>query len=160
MRSRWLEWLKGQMNFSSLVVDTVQCCCDFDVLHSRISRWHIQLVIAPTLYHCLLQMNALTKFTNVTILPNVKTPLEITHASVLMATCHNGRTASVRKRAYTAVSRKVVEKSARDNPERYFGWFCLPCSSKKFERMAQEATDICSQVLVEISKSRFDSYSR
>ena len=120
----------------------------------------IQLVIAPTLFHCLLQMNALTKFTNVTILPNVKTPLEITHASVLMATCHNGRTASVRDRACTAVSRKVVEKSARDNPERYFGRFCLPCSSKKFERMAQEATDICSQVLVEISKSRFDSYSR
>ena len=24
---------------------------------------------------------------------------------------------------YTAVSRKVVEKSARDNPERYYGWF-------------------------------------
>ena len=36
MRSRWLEWLKGQMNFSSLVVDTVQCCCYFDVLHNRI----------------------------------------------------------------------------------------------------------------------------
>ena len=119
----------------------------------------IQLVIAPTLFHCLLQMNALTKFTNVTILPNVKTPLEITHASVLMATYHNGRTASVRERAYTAVWRKLVGKSARDNPERYFGWFCLPCS-KEFERMAQEAKDICSQVLVEISKSRFDSYSR
>ena len=152
------------MNFSSLVVDTVRCCCYFDVLHNRIRDdvffSMIQLVIAPTLFHCLLQMNALTKFTNVTILPNVKTPLEITHASVLMATCHNGRTASVRERAYTAVSRKVVEKSARDNPERYFGWFCLPCSSKKFERMAQEATDICSQVLVEISKSRSNSYSR
>ena len=24
---------------------------------------------------------------------------------------------------YKAVSRKVVEKSARDNPERYYGWF-------------------------------------
>ena len=71
-------------------------------------------------------MNALTKFTNVTILPNVKTPLEITHASVLMATCHNGRTVSVRERAYTAVSRKVVEKSARDNPERYLGGFVCP----------------------------------
>ena len=45
---------------------------------------------------------------------------------------------------YTAVSRKVVGKSARDNPERYCGWFCLPCSPKKFERMAGEATDICS----------------
>ena len=60
----------------------------------------------------------------------------------------------------TAVSRKVVGKSARDNPERYCGCFCLPCSPKKFERMAREATDICSQVLVESNKSRFDSYSR
>ena len=45
---------------------------------------------------------------------------------------------------YTAVSKKVVGKSARDNPERYYGWFCLPCSPKKFERMAREATDISS----------------
>ena len=59
----------------------------------------------------------------------------------------------------TAVSRKVVGKSARDNPERCCGWFCLPCS-KKFERMAREATDICSQVLVKSNKSRFNSYSR
>ena len=58
-----------------------------------------------------------------------------------------------------AVSRKVVGNSARDNPERYYGWFCLLCSPKKFERMAREATDICSQVLVESNKSRFDSYS-
>ena len=36
---------------------------------------------------------------------------------------------------YTAVSRKVVGKSARDNPERYCGWFLIHCSSKKFERM-------------------------
>ena len=61
---------------------------------------------------------------------------------------------------YTAVSRKVVGKSARDNPERYCGWFCLPCSPKKFERMAREATDICWRVLMESNKSRFDSYSR
>ena len=25
--------------------------------------------------------------------------------------------------AYTAISRKVVGKSARDNPERHYGWF-------------------------------------
>ena len=31
--------------------------------------------------------------------------------------------------------------------------------SKKFERMAQEAMDICLQVLKESNKSRFDSYS-
>ena len=61
---------------------------------------------------------------------------------------------------YTVVSRKVVGKSARDNPERYCGWFCLPCSPKKFERMAREATNICWRVLMESNKSRFDSYSR
>ena len=61
---------------------------------------------------------------------------------------------------YTAVSRKVVGESARDNAERYCGWFCLPCSAKKFERMAREATDICWRVLMESNKSRFDSYSR
>ena len=31
---------------------------------------------------------------------------------------------------YTAVSRKVVEKSARDNLERYCGWFLVHCFSK------------------------------
>ena len=30
----------------------------------------------------------------------------------------------------TAVSRKVVEKSARDNLERYCGWFLVHCFSK------------------------------
>ena len=60
----------------------------------------------------------------------------------------------------TAVSRKVVGKSARDNPERYCGWFCLPCSRKEIEIMAREATGICSRVLIESNKSRFDSYSR
>ena len=34
------------------------------------------------------------------------------------------------------------------------------CSSKKFEKMAREATDICLRVLKESNKSRFDSYSR
>ena len=47
---------------------------------------------------------------------------------------------------YTAVSRKIVGKSARDNPGRYCGWFCLPCSPKEIEIMAREATDICSRV--------------
>ena len=61
---------------------------------------------------------------------------------------------------YTAISRKVVRKSARDNPERYYGWFWIHCSSKKFERMAQKATDVCLRVLKESNKSRFDSYSR
>ena len=60
---------------------------------------------------------------------------------------------------YTAISRKSVGKSARDNPERYCGCFLVHCSSKKFERMAREAMDICLRVLKESNKSRFDSYS-
>ena len=61
---------------------------------------------------------------------------------------------------YTAVSRKVVRKSARDNPERYCGWFLAHCFSKKFQRMAREAMDLCLRGLKESNKSRFDSYSR
>ena len=38
--------------------------------------------------------------------------------------------------------RKVVGRSARDNRERYCGWFWVHCSSKKFERMALETMDI------------------
>ena len=48
---------------------------------------------------------------------------------------------------YTAISRKVVEKSARDNPERYCGWFLAHCFSKKFQTMAREAIDLCMRVL-------------
>ena len=53
---------------------------------------------------------------------------------------------------YTAISRKVVGKSARDNPERYCGWpfeFTV-------ERMAQEAMNARLRVLKESNKSRFD----
>ena len=60
---------------------------------------------------------------------------------------------------YTAVSRKVVGKSARNNPERYCGWFLIHCFSKKFQRMAWETMDVCLRVLKESNKSRFDSYS-
>ena len=60
---------------------------------------------------------------------------------------------------YTAISRKVVGQSARDNPERYCGWFLVHCFSKKLGRRAGEAMDICLRVLKESSKSRFDSYS-
>ena len=59
----------------------------------------------------------------------------------------------------TAVLRMIVGKSARDNPERYCGWFWVHCLSKKFERMAREAMDVCLWVLKESNKSRFDSYS-
>ena len=50
----------------------------------------------------------------------------------------------------TAISRKIVEKSARDNSERYCGWFGVHCFSKKFE---------CLRVLKESNKSKFDSCS-
>ena len=59
----------------------------------------------------------------------------------------------------TAISRKVVGKRAHDNPERYCGWFLVHCSSKKFDRMAREAVDICLRMLKGSNKSRFDSYS-
>ena len=61
--------------------------------------------------------------------------------------------------SYTAISKKVVGKSARDNPERDCGWFWVHCSSKKLERMARETMDTRLQVLKESNKSRFDSYS-
>ena len=65
-----------------------------------------------------------------------------------------------RKKAHTAISRKVVGKSARDNPERYCGWFWIHYSSKKFERMAWEAMDLCvCELLKESNKRKFDSCS-
>ena len=54
---------------------------------------------------------------------------------------------------YTAILGKSFGESPRDNPERYCGWFWVHCSSKKFERMALEATDICLRVLNESNKS-------
>ena len=60
---------------------------------------------------------------------------------------------------YTAISRKVVGKSARDNLESYCGWFWVRCFSKKFQRMRPEAMEICLRELKESNKSRFDSYS-
>ena len=59
----------------------------------------------------------------------------------------------------TAISRNGVGKSARDNPERYCGWFWVRCSSKKFERMTQKAVDVCLRVLKESNKTNFYSYS-
>ena len=50
-------------------------------------------------------------------------------------------------------------KSARDNPERYCGWFSVHCFSKKSQRMAREAMDVCLRVLKERNKIRFYSYS-
>ena len=66
---------------------------------------------------------------------------------------------SFARKWHTAISRKVVGKSARDNLERYCGWFWVYCSSKKFERMAREAMDVCLHVLKESKKRCVDSYS-
>ena len=63
----------------------------------------------------------------------------------------------IQVKEYTAISRKVVRKNACDNPERYCGWFCVHCFSKKFERMARGAMDLFLRVLKESSKSNFDS---
>ena len=60
---------------------------------------------------------------------------------------------------HTAISGKVVGKSARDNPERYCGWVLVHCFSNKFQTMAREAMDVGLRVLKESNKSRFDSYS-
>ena len=60
----------------------------------------------------------------------------------------------------TAILRKVVGKSARDNSERYCGWLWGHFSSKKFERMVREATDICLRVLKGSNNSRFNNYSQ
>ena len=54
---------------------------------------------------------------------------------------------------YTAILRKSFTESPCNNPERHCGWFWVHCSTKKFERMALEATDICLQVRNENNKS-------
>ena len=79
--------------------------------------------------------------------------------SILFKWCSTRQCICARNCMYTAILRKVVGKSARDNHERYCGWFWVRCSSKKFERMAREAMDVCLRVLKESNKSRFDSYS-
>ena len=60
---------------------------------------------------------------------------------------------------YTAISRKVVRKSPRNNHERYCGWFWIHCSSKKFERMVWEAMDVRLWMQKENNKGRFYGYS-
>ena len=55
--------------------------------------------------------------------------------------------------------REGCRKSARDNPERYCGWFWIHCSSNKSERMTQGNMDVRLRLLKESNKSRFDNYS-
>ena len=61
---------------------------------------------------------------------------------------------------YSYFEKCYRKKCARDNPERYCGWFRVHCFSKKFQRMVGEAMATCLRVLQKSNKSRFDSYSR
>jgi len=61
---------------------------------------------------------------------------------------------------YTAVSRKVVGKSARDNPEGIVGGFEFTVLQRNLKELARKAMKMCLRVLTERNKSRFDSYSR
>ena len=56
---------------------------------------------------------------------------------------------------YTAISKKVVGKSARDNLERYCGWLW----SWLFFKDIWKAMDVCLRVLKESNKRSFDSCS-
>ena len=60
----------------------------------------------------------------------------------------------------TAISRKVVGKSARDNPERHCGWFKFSFFQRNLNELARKAMEMCLRVLKESNKSRFDSYNR
>ena len=59
------------------------------------------------------------------------------------------------ERAY-ARGIQLFGKKARENPERFCGWFPVDCSSKKFARMALDAMDVCLRMLKESDKSRLD----
>ena len=54
---------------------------------------------------------------------------------------------------------RLSEKVHATIPKSIVGGFEFTVLSKKFERMAREAMDICLRVLKESNKSRFNSYS-
>ena len=54
---------------------------------------------------------------------------------------------------------RLSDKVRVTTPKGIVGCFWVHCFSRKFERMAGEAMDICLWVLKESNKSRFDSYS-
>ena len=64
-----------------------------------------------------------------------------------------------RQKWYTAISRKVVGKSARDNAERYCGWFWVHCSSKKLKEWHERAWTYVYNCSKERNNRRFSSYS-
>ena len=61
----------------------------------------------------------------------------------------------IRGSTASGISRKVVGKSVRDNPERFCGLFCVHIFSKKSER----TSTVYLRELKKSNKSRFDSYS-
>ena len=62
---------------------------------------------------------------------------------------------------HTAISRKLFGKSARDNPERYCGWFWVHSSSKKLKEWHdhERPWTYVSELLKESNKRKFDSCS-
>ena len=60
----------------------------------------------------------------------------------------------------TAISRKVVGKSARDNPKGIVGGFEFTVLQRNLKELARKAMKMCLRVLTESNESRFDSYSR
>ena len=112
---------------------------------------------------------SLVQFAN---LPNACGPLQIISAKMYLyyVYAHKASWQSIQRTPFiprfmqvplyvSAISRKIVGKSARDNTDRYCGWFSVHFSLKIFERMALEAMDVCLRVLKESNKSKFDSYS-
>ena len=55
---------------------------------------------------------------------------------------------------YTAISRKVFGRSARDNPESIVGGFELPFLKRNLKELARKAMKMCLRVLKENNKSR------
>ena len=68
----------------------------------------------------------------------------------------------IKRGSHTAISRKVVGKSARDNPERHCGWFWVLFFffQRKLKELVRKAMQMCLRVPKESNKRRFDSYSR
>ena len=61
---------------------------------------------------------------------------------------------------YTAISRKVVGKSARSILKGIVGGFEFSFFQRNLKELARKAMEMCLRVLKESNKSRFDSYSR
>ena len=78
-------------------------------------------------------------------------------SQLLIASLHE----FIKRGSHTPISRKVVGKSVRDNPERHCGWFwVLFFFQRNLKELVRKAMQMCLRVLKESNKSRFDSYSR